>query len=68
MQARELAGPGEARQEKVWRSSMAATQYRAVTAGHADEWIVLDDHGDEIFRGDAVYAARVAARLNASRI
>lgn len=68
MQARELAVGGEARTEKAYRSIMAAGHYRAVTAGRGEEWIVLDGRGDEIFRGDPVYAARVAARLNASRI
>ena len=40
--------------------------YRAVTFPATDEWAVLDPYGDVLFRGDAIYAARVANELNGS--
>jgi hypothetical protein len=41
--------------------------YRAVTLGPGhDDWVVLDRHGDVIYRGYAMYAARMASELSAA--
>jgi hypothetical protein len=38
--------------------------YRALTLGTGHEdWVVLDPHGEVVFRGYAVYAARLATQL-----
>ena len=41
--------------------------YRAITLGPAhDDWAVVDRYGEIIFRGYAMYAARMASELSAA--
>jgi hypothetical protein len=41
--------------------------YRAITIGPAhDDWAVVDRHGEVIYRGHAMHAARMASEMSAA--
>jgi hypothetical protein len=50
---------------RTW-TDRAAGGYRAVTLGDGtDDWVVLNERGDIVYRGYMIFAARVASRLSA---
>ena len=62
MQDREAAKP--TRLARKQRKERAKASYRAVTLGtEREDWAVVDDHGDVVWRGDAKVAALIASRL-----
>jgi hypothetical protein len=62
MQDRDRAWPG--RLAKRRRKEEAKTSYRAITLGsEREDWGVVDDNGELVWRGDAKVAAMIASRL-----